>query len=334
MKIIVLIFVISHHQALSQFNWPGFSSPILQIPAPIQINLPTVPSTPFTVGPASLRIFDQFFNFSAPNPIVEHFNLTCFNLTEHFSNLFNVSNWHNFLLPEARSDVNISSIPQSIRKTLLDALAQFEKSTNATLVRGVSRVQDSFARLNETASSIITMVESVTTKSIEDIENNINQLNATVQRCVRANVSQFEDILTAAREESETCINDKVEGGEAIIEEGQANIIAAIYGARNLSATIQQCSAPDIKDHFFFGAVGCYTSAIVNIRRDTLLLPLQMTKRFGEIDAYISSTRAEVIRCTTSVVETIAEQSLGVSGTIATCLLEKEPENVSQWIVL
>lgn len=313
---------------LSQFNWPGFISPTRQIPAPHQINLPT---TPITVGPASQRIFDQLFNFSAPNPISDHFNFTGLNFVEHFSNFLNVSNWQNFFLPEPRSDVNISSIPQSIRKTLLGALAQFEKSTNATFVRGVSRVQDSFAQLNETASSIITMVESVTTKSIEDIENNISQLNATVQRCVRANVSQYEDILTAARDESETCINNKVEGGEAIIEEGQSNMIATINGAQNLSATIQQCSAPDIKDHFFFGVVGCYTSAIINIRRETILLPLQMTKRFGEIDSYISSTRAEVIRCTTSVVETIAEQSLGVSGTIATCLLEKDPENVSQW---
>lgn len=288
----------------------------IQFPAatfPFQV--PTIPSQPTPQG-----TFEQLFNNPSESaPIAT--------LIQQITPYFNISSLQNFLSPltglrQLTANFDYDSIPQAIRVSLQSALDQFNKSVNASFAQGLESIENSLASLNETISSIITNAENVTITSVQDIENRISQFNETVQRCFRDKVSQYSQIIPAARDDVVDCVNRKRNETFAVIEEGRQNIADAINGGENLSSTILACnSLPGQSDIFNFGTIGCYISAIFSIRRETILLPVVMARRFGEIDRVVSSTRGDVIECGTIIAATVAEQALNATQTIANCLL-------------
>lgn len=293
----------------------------IQFPAaPFPFQLPTIPSQPTPQGTIE-QIFNNPSAF-ATAPIATLF--------QQITPYFNISSLENFLSPLAglrqlNANVDYDSIPQAIRESLQSAVDQFNKSVNASFAQGLASIENSLATLNETISSIITNAQNVTITSVQDIENRISKFNETVQRCFRDNVSQYSQIIPAARDNVVDCVNRKRNETLAVIDEGRQNIADAIDGGQNLSSTILACnSLPDQGDIFNFGVVGCYISAIFSIRRETILLPFEMARRFGEIVRVVSSTRGDVIECGTIIAETVADQTLNATQTISNCLIVKQ----------
>lgn len=270
------------------------------------------------------RSFDQLFNTSGMNTLP--FNAIS-TFVQEFVNYFNASSLHNLLTPPAFRQVStsndLSAIPLVVRSMVLSAFEQFGSAVNASLARGTEKIENSFGLLNQSALSAFESVENLTTTSIQDIDNHIARYNETVRSCVVSNASRYQEIIPIARDGAENCVHEKLNGGKSILEQGWIDIQNAIDGGRNLSETVQTCSQPDVQNGFNLGIVGCFISAVFNIRRETILLPIQMTRRFAEIDEFISSTRADVVNCFAALTEVIAEQSLNVTQTIANCLIRK-----------
>lgn len=327
---LILVIIVSTRQNAQSFQWPTVPS------------LPTLVEPPATSNPSlndliekikesipraelpPVRTLDQLFNTSALNVFPSN-PITSF--IQQFESFFNVSSLHNFLTPpafrELTTGVEVNSIPLVIRSMVRSAFEQFETAVNASFAKGEERIGSSFGLLNQSASSAIESSENLTKTSIQDIESHIAKYNETVRSCVIGNASRYQDIIPIARDGTENCVHDKVNGGKTILEKGRVDIQNAIDGGKNLSSTIQSCSQPDVQAGFNLGIVGCYISAVFNIRSETILLPIQMTRRFAEIDEYISSARADIVNCFAILTETIAEQSLNVTQTIANCLIRK-----------
>lgn len=321
MKLFVIYFMalVGLREAHSQFQFPSF-----QLPSPFQGAAPSLPSLPSGI-PNPFNISDQFpqfnidqlFNSSATN-FMQSFPISSF--IKDFSSLLNTSSFQNFLPPPGfrQSSSDFDSVPESLRQSFQGAFELLGKAVNSSLSQGLASIEKAFHGLNGTALSITLLAETVVSQTIQDIENRINRYNETVRTCIHEHISKYEEILPEARDGSIECIQNRFSQGYEIIERGRNDIAAAISGAQNLSATIDQCST----DSFNFNAINCYTNALFHIRSETIFLPLQMTKRFGEMVQFVTSTRAGIANCYITVGETAAEQSLNATQTIATCLLE------------
>lgn len=277
--------------------------------SPFPIFTPPTPS-PFSFNPPqdSTKTFDQLFNTS----LTPHPQVIVQQLLQEFANIFNPNSVLRQVTSSTPSDYN--SVPQAIRDTLEGAFENFRNVINSTLSKGLASVEQSFDRFNETAISTIDEINAITTLSIEKIDQEISKYNETVRDCILDNASKYRDIIPAARNQSIECVNYHYQDGLAIIEQGRNDIAAAIGGAQNLTAVIENCST---NYH-----LGCYISAIINIRSDTIFLPIRMVRRFAEVSEYVGKTSSKLVGCSAIVSETIAEQSLNVTQTVANCLIE------------
>lgn len=307
MKFIVLIFIsfVGRHSVLSQFQLPtfDFQSSVNAAASGAEDFVQNSPPQPTVADAPSL-----FTNSS--NPIAT--------FAQDFAN---ISSHQNLIFPpgarQLNSTADYDSVPQSLRKALQSAFEQFAKAVNASLVQGLSRIQNSSQRLNETALSTIAAVENIATTGIEDIERRIQQYNETVRDCIRDNATQYQAIISAARDEAVACVSNKSSSAIEIIEKGRNDIVGAISGAQNLSATIENCSS----QNYNFGVFSCFLSAIFNIQSQTVLLPIQMVKRVAEMEQFAVATAVDVGKCESFMSATFAEQSLNVTRTIAQCLV-------------
>lgn len=319
MKLFVLIlltFLIERHLVLSQFTFPGISNQGFQLPT-------------LSTLPLNLNGFEQLNNqksldqllYEAP-PSILPANLVVKLIQEFIKNDSSQSLLASGLR-QLSSNLDYSSLPKPIQQGLENAFKQFSKSVDASFDEGLARIRNSFGRFNETANSAIELAENLVTTGIQDINSNISKYNETIQSCVYDKASGYEEIIPSAGDEAQDCIHDKVSEIKEIMENGRTDIAAAVDGAQNLTTTIKQCSSSEAQENYHFGVIGCYISALINVSRETIMLPLQMTKRFGEIDMSIASARGDVIACTSTITETIAEQSMNVTAAIADCLITK-----------
>lgn len=315
---------------------------------PWPVSVPTFPTNPASTGslaalssslekfresspkiefpPTRTFGFDQLFNTSALNTMP--FNAIA-SFIQEFVSSFNASSIQNLLTPPApafrqlRTGADFNSIPLVVRSMVRSAFEHFGSAVNASFEKGKEKIESSFGLLNTSALSAIGSIENLTATSIQDIDDHIAKYNETVRSCVVSNASRYQEIMPIARDGAENCVHDKLNGGKAILEQGWVDIQNAMEGGRNLSETIQSCSQTNVQSGFNLGIVGCYISAVFNIRSETILLPIQMTRRFAEMDEYISSARADIVNCFAIITESIAEQSLNVTQTIANCLIRK-----------
>jgi hypothetical protein len=289
-----LVIFLTFFAITSGFSLFGFLPQIPQppiVPDPFQlIKLPTVPTLP-NFNPFANLIPGQISNFNAtPNFLQQLFNNR---FTEIRQNSF-------------------GSAPQPLIDILEAAFGNFQKIVNETLAQGIENVENSINSLNSTAQVTIASVKNFTTQSVEKLDEKIQKYNGTIRECIANNASAYREIIPAAVNQSVECVNYKVQNGVEIVEKGREDIAAAVAGASNLSSALQECSS-NYK-------LGCYLSAIVNIRNDTILLPLQLTRRFSEMVAYVSSTSADVAKCAVIVSQTITIQSINVTQTITNCV--------------
>jgi hypothetical protein len=319
--VLILIGLIGSSVVEAQFQLPSLS-----IPSSDQFQPPPSIDDAFNeqVGRVSeklppQRTFEQLFNYSLPQTLPTHPVALFIN---DIVQLFNISNYRNlFPLTGVRQfdfDVDYNSIPNALQRTFQNAFDRFNNAVNSTITQGLTRIELSLERLNDTAFTVINMTKVLADEGIRDIQSNINKYNETIRECVGSNISEYEKVIPAARDTAIDCVNNKVNDGVAIYNRTRNDINDAIDGARNLSTSINDCSSQG----FNIAVVGCYTSSLLNIRRETILLPINMARRFSETDEYISSLRSEVVNCSSLVAEAVAEQSLNATRTIANCLLE------------
>lgn len=295
-------------KAYSLSSFQGFPTPATPSSFSVSQGIPSI------LNISDYFNFDQIFNSPSANP--ESYPIAT--LIKDFSSLTNVNSYQNWLPAARQSSSDYDSIPESLRENIQGAFEMLGKVVNATLSRGLERLEKAFGALNDTALSMTLLAENVVARTIQDIDNRISHYNETVRACIDEHISEYAVILPAARDGSIECVENKLAEGYEIIEQGRNDIAAAIAGAQNLSATIEQCSA----DQFNLTVFNCYTSALFHIRSETIFLPLQMTKRFGEMVQYVTSTKADLANCYIAVGETAAEQSLNATQTIANCLIE------------
>ena len=353
MKYLVLILVnilLNQHFVLSQFQLPTFkptpatsnipaspgfgnsqddtSSQGLQIPAPYPYQATTSPSPLLPLNgfsPAAdnqQKSFKEIFNPALPNIFPSNLLST---LIQEFIKIFKGTSSLNFSsgFRQLSTNIGYESVPEPIRESLEKAFKQYKKSVNASFVQGLEKIRNSFGRFNETVKSSIELSDNLVTTGLQDINRTISKYNESVQSCVYAQASYYEAIIPNAGDKAKDCIHQKVSEVKNVIENGESNIVEAVDGAQNLTTTIRQCSSDEAQENFHFGVIGCYVSALFNVHKETILLPLQLTQRFGEIDKSITSAYGDIIACTSAVSKTIAEQSLNVTETIADCLIRK-----------
>lgn len=315
-----LVLFAGRHVVLSQqLHLPAFQPPAFEIPNPSDANVFKVQDQ--AQPNLNIRTFDQFFN---PSPAVFPANPIS-NLIQQIPHIFNVSSLHNLFSPpgfrQLNTDVDYTSIPLMFQKSVRDAVENFNKALNASITRSLERLENTVKRLNETALSIITTNQNAVTTNIDNLRNKIETYNETVQNCVAQNATPYQEIIETALDEAIECVHEKRNEGFAIIDEGRQSIINATYGAQNFTTAIQECSSPDVYNKFPFGLIGCYTSALTNIRRETIMLPITLAKVGGKIDRAVVTVQSDAVQCAANVAESIETETLDVTRTIANCLL-------------
>jgi len=339
----IILLVLLASEAESQVPFlPGFTFPSLQTStlAPV-----------ITTAAAATSFGDQIFNsFTAQinqlsQQLLDNIQKGILSIVGSAFNALNGSPFQNFLPQQARnitdfsqlaplisrfanitsfssnliSSSALSSAPEFLRKTLEQAFNQLNSALQATVGNGIQNIEKTFQSLNGTALSIIGSVQNTATASVQALETQLSQFNATVRRCVDDTTSPFQGLIYAARDGAVDCVRNKLSDGRAIIDNGRQNIADAIAGAQNLSQSLQACSSQSGQDSNI-GLVGCYASALINIHSETILLPIQLTKRFGEIDEFIMSYQADAIKCVSLISEAVTRQTLNVTRAVASCL--------------
>lgn len=307
----IAIFVFALAGWLKAYSLSSFQG----LPSPATASSFSVPQgIPNILNISDYFNFDQLFN--SPSANTESYPIAT--LVQDFSSLTNINSYQNWLPAARQSSSDYDSIPEPLKKNIQEAFEMLGKVVNATLSQGLQRIEKAFGALNETALAMTSLAETVVARTIQDIENRISHYNETVRACISEHISDYAVILPTAQNGSIECVENKFAEGYDVIDQGRNDIAAAIAGAQNLSATIEQCNA----DQFNLTVFNCYTSAIFHIRSEIIFLPLQMAKRFGEMVQYVTSTKEELAYCYITVGETAAEQSLNATQTIANCLIE------------
>lgn len=218
------------------------------------------------------------------------------------------------------SSLNVSSIPESLRQIIQQAFQQYSNAVNLTIIQGLGTLQDSYQNLNQSTTNFLQSIDNTTRSGIKSIQDNISQFNETAQSCIRENSPGYQDIIPAARDEAQDCVNSKTNESLEIYEKGRTNIQAAIAGGQNFTSSINACQSNSTNNAL--QSFGCYARAILNIQSDTILLPIQLAKRFAEADELVNTLRAAGIKCVSNIGETVTEQSLNVTRAIGLCVVQ------------
>lgn len=311
-----LLGLVSVHPFVSaQLPLPGFGAPGLQSPSNVANSLVEKVQGSFNRTPPTKILSQDLF---PANPLDD--------FIQSLASFFNISLTPELFTPpgfrQARS-ADVDSIPEIVRKAVRSAFDHFNSIMNATLARGLEGLRNSVRGLNETAFSVIVTSENAVNASLTEIGRQIAHYNQSIQDCVHTRASNYRTIIPAARDEAIDCVNRKRDEVEGIIVRGRQNILDAISGAQSLNSTIQSCSSADVQERFVVGVVGCYLSAIVNIRKETILLPIALTQRFGEVTEAVTKLHSDFLTCGAVVTEVIAGQGLNVTQTIANCFITK-----------
>lgn len=218
------------------------------------------------------------------------------------------------------SSYNDSSVPESLRQMIQQAFQQYRNAVNLTIIQGLGTLQESYQNFNQSTTNFLQSIASITSSGIKSIQDNISQFNETAQSCIRANAPGYQNIIPAARSQAQDCVNSKTNESREIYENGRTNIQTAIAGGQNFTSSINACQSNSTNNAL--QSFGCYAKAILNIQSDTILLPIQLAKRFAEADELINTLRAAGIKCVSNIGETVTEQSLNVTRAIGLCVVQ------------
>lgn len=216
--------------------------------------------------------------------------------------------------------LNVSSVPDSIRQIIRQAFEEYSNTVNSTIIQGFELLHESYQNLNQTTTNLFESIANITTSGIKEIQDNISQFNETAQNCIRENAPGYQDIIPAARDQAQNCVNSKTNEGREIYERSRTNIQTAIAGGQNFTSSINECQTNSTNN--VYQTFGCYATAILNIQSDTILLPIQLAKRFGESDEFVNTLRAAGIKCVSNIGETVTEQTLNVTRAIGLCVVQ------------
>ena len=218
------------------------------------------------------------------------------------------------------SSLNESSIPESLRQTIQQAFQQYSNAVNLTIIQGLGTLQESYQNLNKSTTHFLQSIANITSSGIKSIQDNISQFNETAQSCIRVNAPGYQDIIPAARDQAQECVYSKTNEGREIYEKSRTNIQDAIAGGQNFTSSINACQSNSTTN--VLQSFGCYAKAILNIQSDTILLPIQLAKRFSEADELVNTLRAAGIKCVSNIGETVTEQALNVTRAIGLCVVQ------------
>jgi hypothetical protein len=234
----------------------------------------------------------------------------------------NISNYQQWFLPsdyrQLSNYTNNNSLPfLEMRSSLQSAIEQYSSALNSSLSQGFEQTQKVFTELSEFAITAIQMSNNVVTTTLVEIESQVNRYSKTVADCVEENAGGYRQVLPKARDVTIDCVYTKYQQGLSIIFGTRNDTIEALNGGRQLGENVNNCTTKAS------GQVACILKAIANINRNTILLPIQMTKRYSEASEYIDTIKSDIMNCGAKVVDAVVERSLNVTQSIATCLIQE-----------
>lgn len=237
------------------------------------------------------------------------------------ANFTNVSNYQEWFLPSdyrQLSDYYLNanlSLPYFVQDSLRSASEQYASALNSSLTQGFIQTQKSFTQLSEMAITAIQMSNNVVTMALVDFQTRLSRYRDNVRYCVEEKAGGYREVLPTARDVAVDCVFRKYRQGLSIILGTRNDTLEAIEGGRQLGDKINSCVTNSSS------SVPCILAAIANINQKTILLPVQMTKRFGEASEYVATIKSDILNCGAKVIDVVAEQSLNVTQTIAVCLI-------------
>lgn len=241
-----------------------------------------------------------------------------FKEVEKFLNISNYQQW--FLPSDYRQLSNYSNISLpylEMRSSLQSAIEQYSSTLNSSLSQGFEQTQKAFTELSEFAITAIQMSNNVAATTLVEMEAQVNRYSETIANCIEEKSGGYREILPKARDVTVDCVYTKYQQGLSIIFGTRNDTIEAINGGRQLGENVNNCTTQASS-----AKVACILKAIANINRNTILLPVQMTKRFGDASQYIATIKSDILNCGAKVIDAVAEQSLNVTQSIAICLIQ------------
>lgn len=269
--------------------------------------------TAFKDGQTSFS--DSASNSSSPLGFIAH----------QAANFSNVSNFQEWFLPadqrQQLSDYSLFNsstlqLPYFVSDSLRSAAEQYTSILNTSLSQGFAQTQKSFAQLNEMAITAIQLSNNVIAMELVDIQSRLSRYSDNVRTCVDQRAGGYRDVLPIARDTAVDCVFRKYRRGLSIIVGTRNDTFDALEGGRQLGERVSDCATKES-----FPDVPCILAAIANINQKTILLPVQMTKRFAEATEYVATIKSDMMNCGVRVIDAVAEQSLNVTQAIATCLV-------------
>lgn len=237
------------------------------------------------------------------------------------SNFTNVSNYQEWFFPSdyrQLSDYYFNanlSLPYFVQDSLRSAAEQYASALNTSLAQGFAQTQKSFTQLSELAITAIQMSNNVVAMALVDFQSRMSRYRDNVHYCVDDKAGGYREVLPTARDVAVDCVFRKYRQGLSIILGTRNDTLEAIEGGRQLGDKINGCVTKSSSN------VPCILAAIANINQKTILLPVQMTKRFGEASEYVATIKSDILNCGAKVIDAVAEQSLNVTQAIAVCLV-------------
>lgn len=178
--------------------------------------------------------------------------------------------------------------------------------------------------------------------------NNIGQtiLSYDIRNCYQNNKFSFSDAINTAKAQATQCLVDKFNQAQSIVQNGRGNIENAFSNLANVGQILSECgqltslypSAAGVAAKgaclnkvfsilFYvkngsFMAINIYFQAILSIRADTILWPINIAKRIIEIKESIATIQTDMAKCGLNVIEAIYVQSTNAGQAIANCINE------------
>lgn len=249
-------------------------------------------------------------------------------ISQQVSNFTNVSNFQEWALPSDyrplsnfslfNSSSSTLALPYFVQENLRGAVEQYASALNTSLTQGFAQTQKSFTQLSEMAITAIQMSTNVVAMALVDFQTRTSRYGDNVRTCVEQKAVGYREVLPLARDVAVECVFTKYRRGLSIIEGTRNDTLEAIEGGRQLGDKVSYCATRES------AAVPCTLSAIANINHKTILLPVQLTKRFAEASEYVATIKSDMLNCGAKVIDAVAEQSLNVTQSIATCLVDDD----------
>lgn len=219
------------------------------------------------------------------------------------------------------ANIIATQLEQQIRNINLEI--QTERSR--LIQSGLKAIENQLGILENVGRVVRFGTQQLTSQSISEFQRFFTTLSQNASTCFNENPFPYQELINQAFQSALTCVENKYNEALNVTQKSQQNIENAYTGVTDAERSINDCNTR------FGGRTGmtilqvaqisCLGKTLLTIRRDTIMLPIEIGKRIAEIRSFFGTIESDIIDCAAVIAEDVTQLAVDASQKLGDCLL-------------